>query len=73
MTEIRFEGVVKPARRGGWTARGVITSVMHSQRIDTAIEPRAFAGVEPATQWLRKMAAERRIKTVAIDVRQEAR
>jgi len=73
MTGIRFEGVVKPARRGGWSARGVIISVAHSQLVDTRIEPRAFAGLEPATEWLREVAAKHRIEAVAIDVRQEAR
>ena len=63
-----FEGVVKRARRGGWTARGVITDVSHSQLIETQVEPRAFATRQLAVNWLKQAAAARAMASVRIDV-----
>ena len=63
-----FEGVVKRAHRGGWTARGVITDVAHSQLIETQVEPRAFTTRQLAVKWLKQAAAARAIASVRIVV-----
>ena len=53
-----FKGIVKPRRRGGWIARGLIVEERHGQIFETQIGPREFA--EPATslQWLREVATQ---------------
>ena len=71
MTQLRFSGVVKPMRRGGWSARGLIESGRHGQLIDTQIGPIEFAAKEVATEWLRQIAAERSIDLVQIETKSE--
>jgi hypothetical protein len=67
----RFDGVVKPMRRGGWSARGVVIVTQHGQLIETQIGPREFPGVEASMEWLRGVAAERAIDAVQISVKPE--
>jgi hypothetical protein len=71
MTVLRFDGVVKPMRRGGWSARGVVVATQHGQLIETQIGPREFAAVEASTQWLRAAAAERAIDALQIVVKSD--
>jgi hypothetical protein len=66
MTALRFDGVVKPLRRGGWSARGVITAVRAGQLLQTQVGPRAFEAVEDSAAWLRQVAIERSIEDVHI-------
>ena len=66
---LRFDGVVKPLRRGGWSARGVIVATQHGQLIETQIGPKEFDGSDASTAWLYQAAAERAIEAVKIVVK----
>ena len=69
---LKFDGVVKPLRRGGWRARGLVTTVQHGQRGETQIGPRPFDAEDVATAWLHRIAAERSIAAVRIIVKSAA-
>lgn len=58
MTPPTFEGTVKPQRRGGWSARAILTMERHGQLFDTLIGTRAFPTERAATDWLRTLASE---------------
>jgi hypothetical protein len=62
MNERGMDAVVKPMRRGGWSARGMIVSVQHGLLIETQVGPKQFAGKEAALEWLKQAAAERSLK-----------
>jgi hypothetical protein len=62
MDERGMDAVVKPMRRGGWSARGMIVSVQHGLLTETQVGPKQFAGQEAALEWLKQAAAERSLK-----------
>ena len=68
---LRFDGVVKPLRRGGWSARGVIVATQHGQLIETQIGPKEFDGSDASMAWLYRAAADRAIEAVKIVVKTE--
>ncbi|MEO6394318.1 MAG: hypothetical protein ABIO40_00220 [Devosia sp.] len=63
---LRFDGIVKPLRRGGWSARGVVIATRHGQLIETQIGPKEFPERELSEHWLRQIAAELSIETVRV-------
>ena len=62
----RFEGIVKPLRRGGWSARGLVVATQHGQLIETQIGPKEFDAKESSVEWLRQVASERAIDSIQI-------
>jgi hypothetical protein len=62
MNEPGMDAVVRPMRRGGWSARGMIVSVRHGLLIENQVGPKQFAGKEAALEWLKREAVERSIK-----------
>jgi hypothetical protein len=61
MNEGGMDAVVKPMRRGGWSARGLIVSVRHGLLIETQVGPRQFSGRDAALEWLKQAAIERSV------------
>ena len=57
-----MDGVVKPMRRGGWSARGLIVSVQHGLLVETQVGPKQFAAQEAAVEWLKQAAAEHSVE-----------
>ena len=66
MNEVGMDAVVKPMRRGGWSARGMIVSVRHGLIIETQVGPKQFAGKDAALEWLKQAAAERSLKLASV-------
>jgi hypothetical protein len=54
---MEFQGVVKPRRRGGWIARGLIVEQRFGQRVETQIGPKEFADQPASVAWLTEAAA----------------
>lgn len=71
MTTTRFDGLVKPMRRGDWSARGAIITERHGQLIETMVGPREFVAKDLGVEWLHRAAAERSIDAVRIVVHQD--
>ena len=63
---IEFQGVVKPRRRGGWIARGLIVEQRFGQRVATQIGPREFADQPAGVAWLTEIAARLEVGGPAI-------
>ncbi len=49
---MEFSGIVKPRRRGGWIARGLIVEQRFGQLFETQIGPREFADQSASVTWL---------------------
>ena len=49
---MEFQGVVKPRRRGGWVARGVVVEQRSGQRFETQVGPREFPDKPAGVAWL---------------------
>ena len=64
-----FEGTIRPLRRGGWAARGMVIANRHGQLIETQIGPMAFDSEDMCDAWLRAAAAGLNIESVSIDRR----
>ena len=54
---MEFQGVVKPRRRGGWIARGIVVEQRSGQRFETQIGPKEFADKPASVAWLTEAAA----------------
>ena len=65
---IGFEGTIRPLRRGGWTARGLVVANRHGQLIETQVGPKAFFTDVSCDAWLRAAAAGLNIDSVRIVV-----
>jgi hypothetical protein len=63
---MEFQGVVKPRRRGGWIARGLIVEQRSGQRFETQIGPREFADQGAGLTWLTEAASRLEISEPAI-------
>lgn len=63
---MEFSGIVKPRRRGGWIARGVIVEQRFGQIVETQIGPREFADQPASVAWLSEAAARLGIVQPAI-------
>ncbi len=55
---MKFNGTIKPRRRGGWIARGLIVEVRSGQIVETQIGPREFAERKAGSNWLEQVAKE---------------
>ena len=55
----KFQGLLRHQRRGGWSARALLTRELHGQLFDTMVGPQAFGTEAAGIEWLRKLAAER--------------
>jgi hypothetical protein len=53
---MEFQGMVKPRRRGGWIARGVVVEQRSGQRFETQVGPREFADGPASIAWLTEAA-----------------
>jgi hypothetical protein len=71
MTTDRLAGVIQPLRRGGWSAKALLTSVRNSQLFETWLAPRFFDSEAASRQWLRDSAAAHGIdgKRLSLEVR----
>jgi hypothetical protein len=49
---MEFNGIVKPRRRGGWIARGLVVEQRFGQLVETQIGPREFADQSASVTWL---------------------
>jgi hypothetical protein len=49
---MQFNGTIKPRRRGGWIARGVIVEHRFGQIFETQVGPREFADQPSCVAWL---------------------
>jgi hypothetical protein len=69
---VRFDGIIRQDRRGGWNARGIIVTHKHGQIFQTLVGPRAFASEEISQEWLRAAATELAIEEVTIVVQKHS-
>jgi hypothetical protein len=53
---MEFSGTVRPARRGGWIARGVIIEQRSGQVFETQVGPRQFSDRPDSVAWLKERA-----------------
>jgi len=53
---MNFKGTVKPRRRGGWIARGLIVEERSGQVFETQVGPREFDEPKASADWLREVA-----------------
>ena len=53
---MEFQGVVKPRRRGGWIARGLVIEQRSGQRFETQVGPREFPDKPSGIAWLTEAA-----------------
>ena len=53
---MEFTGTVKPRRRGGWIARGLIVEHRFGQVFETQIGPREFRDKPASVAWLSEAA-----------------
>jgi hypothetical protein len=63
---MEFQGMVKPRRRGGWIARGLVVEQRFGQRFETQIGPREFPDQGAGVAWLTEAAARLQIVKPAI-------
>jgi hypothetical protein len=56
--QMNFKGTVKPRRRGGWIARGLIVEERHGQVFETQVGPREFAEKKAGSSWLEEVAKQ---------------
>ena len=49
---MEFKGIVKPHRRGGWVARGLLIEQRFGQIFETQIGPREFGDRLASVAWL---------------------
>jgi hypothetical protein len=54
---MEFKGTVKPRRRGGWIARGLVVEHRFGQVFETQIGPREFTDKPACVAWLNDAAA----------------
>jgi hypothetical protein len=55
---MNFKGTVKPRRRGGWIARGLIVEERSGQIFETQVGPREFADAKACSIWLAAVAKQ---------------
>jgi hypothetical protein len=53
---MNFKGTVKPRRRGGWIARGLIIEERYGQVFETQVGLREFDEPKASSDWLREVA-----------------
>ena len=63
---MKFQGMVKPRRRGGWIARGLVLEQRSGQLFETQIGPKEFADKVASVAWLTEAAARLGIAKPAI-------
>ena len=55
---MEFSGTVKPRRRGGWIARGVILEQRFGQIVETQVGPKELPDRDTCVAWLNHAAAQ---------------
>ena len=64
--ETTFRGTIRPLRRGGFAARGLLVVARSSQVYETQVGPREFASEDLCDAWLRSAAAGMKVERVQI-------
>ncbi len=68
MTTGRFDGVIKPLRRGGWSAKARLTIERHSQLFETFLGAALFDTEAASREWLHTTASRHAIDAARIFV-----